>query len=373
MAIDYYAVLGVERTAAEADIKKAYRALALKYHPDRNQGDKEAEAKFKEATVAYQVLSDPQKRAHYDRFGSYEENASGGGAGGFDFSGSFFDDLFGDAFGSMFGGGGGGRQEMNRPRKGTNISASRKISFEESIFGTELELTVNKQTLCGTCSGSGAAPSGTEDCATCRGSGKFTQRQGFFTIQTSCPTCGGLGKIIKEKCNECSGAGYQKEEKLLNVKVPAGIEDSMAIRVGGAGNDGMNGGPAGDLIVNISVKPHKLYTREGNDLIVDLPLTFIDAIMGKDFEIPSLTEGEKIAFSVKAGTQFGDNIVMRGKGAPDVHGRGKGNLIIDLNIMLPTNLNDAQREAIKKVAELSDDKMYDKNKSLWQKMKELFS
>jgi molecular chaperone DnaJ len=373
VATDYYSVLGVERNATDTEIKKAYRILAMKYHPDQNQGNAEAEARFKEVTIAYQVLSDPDKRAHYDRYGSYDESA---GFGGFDFSSSFFDNLFGEAFGSMFGG--SRRREANSPRRGTNINVTRKISFEESIFGTDLELTVSKHVLCSGCSGSGAAPSGIETCSTCRGSGKFTQRQGFFHIQTSCPTCGGLGKIIKEKCKECSGAGYQLKEKTLNVKVPAGIEDSMAIRVAGEGNDGANGGLAGDIILAISVKPHKTYRRVDNDLIVELPITFVDAVMGKDTEIaalvnPTLKEQENIKINIKAGTQFGDNIVLRGKGAPDVHGRGRGNLIIDLKILLPTRLNDAQKKAFKKIADVSDDKMYDQNKSLFQKMKELLA
>ncbi len=367
MPTDYYELLGVQKGASDAEIKKAFRALAMKYHPDRNPDNKEAEAKFREINTAYQVLSDPDKRSQYDRYGkTFEDSSSGFGDFG---SSSFFEDIFGDAFSSVFGG--GSRQSGNRPRKGSNISIHQRITFEESIFGTELEVKVPQMHTCKACSGSGAAPDGVETCKTCHGSGTRTVRQGPFTMQTTCPSCGGLGKLIKEKCKECSGAGYTQEEKKLNIKIPAGIEDSMAIRAAGEGNDGTNGGPAGDLIVNISVMPHKLYKRHGNDLILEMPITFLDAVLGKEVDIPMLDKSEHKTH-IKAGTQFGDVIVLKGKGAPDVHGRGKGNLIIDLQIMLPTHLSEEQKKAFEHIAEVTDDNMYNKNKSLWQKMKSLF-
>ena len=369
MPTDYYEQLGVQRDATDADIKKAFRALAMKYHPDRNPNDKEAESKFREINTAYQVLSDPDKRSQYDRYGkTFDDNSSGfGGFGGF--GTSFFDDIFGDAFGSMFGG--RSSQRANRPRKGSNISVNQSITFEESIFGTELELSAPQMHTCKTCSGNGAAPDGIETCGTCQGSGMRTVRQGPLTMQTTCQTCGGLGKLIREKCKECSGAGYTHENKKLNIKIPAGIEDSMSIRASGEGNAGLNGGPSGDLIVGITVTPHKHYKRHGNDLILEVPITFLDAVLGKELTIPMPDKSEHKT-AVKAGTQFGDIIVVKGKGAPDVHGRGKGNLIIDLQIMLPTHLNEEQKKAFEHIAAVTDDNMYNKNRSLWQKMKSLF-
>jgi molecular chaperone DnaJ len=364
---DYYELLGVKRDATDADIKKAFRSLAMKYHPDRNQGDKDAESKFREINSAYQVLSDPEKRSQYDRFGKTFDDASSG-FGGFN-SSSIFEDLFGDAFGSMFGGRSGGNP--NKPRKGGNISVNKVISFEESIFGTETEISAPQMHTCETCSGSGAAPGGIDTCAACHGSGMRTVRQGPFTMQTTCHVCGGIGKLIKDKCGDCSGAGYTQKNKKLNIKIPAGIEDAMAIRATGEGHCGANGGRSGDLIVNVSVMPHKYYRREENNLILEVPVTFLDAVLGKEIKIPMLDRSEE-KVQIKAGTQFGDVITIRGKGAPDVHGRGKGNLIIILQIMLPTHLNEKQKKAFENIAEVTDDNMYNKNKSLWQKMKSLF-
>lgn len=367
MPVDYYEVLGVERTAGEGEIKKAFRAMALKYHPDRNPDDPEAAAKFKDCSEAYQVLSDPEKRSQYDRYGrTFDSNGMGGG--GADFGASFFEDLFGDAFGDLFGQG-RRRGGANAARKGSNISVNKTISFEESVFGTNLEVKVKQRHTCKTCSGSGAAPEGTQTCSTCSGSGMYTTRQGFFAVQTTCPTCGGMGKIITKKCEECSGDGYHTEEKNLNVKVPAGIEDGMAIRASGEGHDGLNGGPAGDLILGINITPHKFYKRHGNDLILEMPVPFTDAVLGKDIQIPMLDKSEETV-SIKPGTQFGDMITMRGKGVPDVHGRGRGSLIVDLQIMLPVKLNDSQKDLLEKLRDSSDDKMYKKN--IWQKMKDLF-
>ena len=369
MPTDYYEALGLQRNATESDIKKAFRTLAMKYHPDRNQGDKEAEAKFREINSAYQVLSDPEKRSQYDHYGkTFDDNSFG--FGGFASSSSFFEDIFDTAFSGMFGSKGG--KGANRPQRGGNISIHQTITFEESIFGVEKEVSVPQMHTCKECSGSGAAPDGIETCKVCHGSGTRTTRQGFFTMQTTCSSCGGLGKLIKEKCKECSGAGYTQKDKKLSIKIPAGIEDSMAIRAAGEGNSGLNGGQPGDLIVNVSVIPHKYYKRHGNDLILEMPITFIDAVLGKEIVIKMPDKSEERTL-IKAGSQFGDMIVMKGKGAPDVRGRGKGNIIIDLQIMLPTNLNEKQKKAFEKLAALSDEKMYAKNRSLWEKMKSLFA
>lgn len=365
---NYYEILEIEKTASADEIKKSYRRLAMKYHPDKNPGDATAEIKFREVTKAYQVLSDPDKKAQFDKYGRvFDDNQgfSGGDAT------SFFEDIFGDVFGGIFGGA-GRRSNPDSPRRGSNISEHLTITFEEAVFGVEKEITVSQLHTCEACGGAGAEPEGMQSCSTCGGTGMHVARQGFFTMQTTCPTCGGIGKIIKEKCSECSGAGYHSEKKKLNVKIPAGIEDSMAIRVGGEGNEGVNGGPNGDLIVSISVKPHKYYRREGNHLILDLPLTFVDAVLGKKVSVHML-DGTYKELDIKSGTQFGDSIVLKGEGAPDVHGRGRGNLIISLNIMLPAKLNDAQKKAFEELRKVSDDNMYKNNKSLWQRMKDLFS
>ncbi|GAB7140523.1 molecular chaperone DnaJ [Deferribacterales bacterium RsTz2092] len=366
-SIDYYEVLGVGRDVSAAELKKAYRALAMKYHPDKNPGDKEAEQKFRDCNIAYQVLSDPEKKAQYDRYG---KTFDGNGAGGFDFNSSFFDDVFGDAFGTMFGGGGRRHSSAaDAPRRGSDIGYSKTISFEESIFGVDLTLNINKQKVCNSCHGTGAEPNGTQSCPTCHGSGMHTSKMGFFAVQTTCPTCGGLGKIIKEKCKDCHGDGFIAQEKRAIVKVPAGIEGGMSIRVAGEGNDGANGGPAGDLIVEIMVKPHKYYKRYKNDLVLELPISFTDAILGKNITIPML-DGKDEKIEIKAGTQMGDTITLRGKGAPDVRGRSTGNLVISLNIMLPTKLTAEQKKAVEHLAFISNEDMY--KKPLWQKMKELF-
>jgi molecular chaperone DnaJ len=361
--MDYYAVLGVDKNAGEAEIKKAYRTMALKYHPDKNPDDPEAEKKFKEVTAAYQVLSDPEKRSQYDRYGDVFDNSNMG----FGQASSFFEDLFGGFFDMGFSRGGG----RNRARRGANLNVTQRITFEEAIFGTELPITVHQQKICGTCDGSGAAPGQSSTCGTCQGSGMRVMRQGNFAMQTTCNVCAGTGKIVKEKCKDCSGEGFVVKEKALNIKVPAGIEDSMAIRAAGEGHDGEHGGPAGDLIVSISIKPHKDYRREDNDLVIDIPVTFVDAVRGSKFTIPMLGGGDK-EMEIKAGTQFGDKIVLKGEGAPDVRGRWKGDLVVNLDIMLPTTMNPAQKRAFDKFADIADERMY-KNKSLWQKMKEFFN
>lgn len=366
MAVDYYEALGIERNAGESEIKKAYRVMALKYHPDKNPDNPEAEARFRECTEAYQVLSDPEKRSQYDRYGKTFDSSSFGGA---NFDSSFFQDLFGDAFGDLFGG--GRSNQANAARRGSNITVNKSISFEDAVFGAELKLSVRQRHLCEKCEGSGAEPGGKETCHSCNGSGTYTLRQGFFAVQSTCPACGGMGSIIKEKCGECSGSGFYTKTKELSVKIPAGIEDGMAIRAAGEGHSGINGGPAGDLIVGVYVSPHKVYQRSGNDLILKMPVRFTDAVLGKEITITMLDKSEE-KVHIKAGTQFGDVITLRGKGIPDVHGRGKGDLIIDLDIMLPNKLNDAQKKAFEELAEVSDDNMY-KNKSVWQKMKDFFN
>ncbi|MDR2105452.1 MAG: molecular chaperone DnaJ [Deferribacteraceae bacterium] len=365
--MDYYQILGVEKTASEAEIKKAYRTLALKYHPDKNPGDKDAEDKFREVSAAYQVLSDPDKRSQYDRYGRVLDE--GGFSDGFSAT-DLFEDLFG-GFGSFFGGSSSKRRQ-DAPMRGSSINIQRRISFEESIFGAEIEVKVKQKHLCTACNGTGAASGGISECPACAGRGMRMMRQGSFAIQTTCGNCGGTGKIVKERCSSCRGEGFVGVDKTLNINIPAGIENNMTIRAAGEGNAGLNGGGSGDLLVNIIVSPHKYYRREGNNLTAEMPIRFLDAILGREVVI-TLLDKTKETVKIKAGTQVGDNIILKGKGVPDVRGRGKGDLVLELKIMLPTQLTEEQRKMFLKLQKLDDDGMYEKNRSLWQRMKEFFS
>jgi molecular chaperone DnaJ len=366
--MDYYQTLGVEKSATEAEIKKAYRTLALKYHPDKNPGDKEAEEKFREVTTAYQVLSDPEKRSQYDRFGRvFDEDGFSTG-----FATDLFDELFG-GFSSIFGGGStSSRRRSNAPMRGTSINIQRRITFEESVFGAELEIKVRQKHLCSTCEGTGAAAGGIATCPACEGRGVRMIRQGNFALQTTCGNCGGTGKVIKEKCGECRGDGFISVDKTLSINVPAGIDDNMTIRAAGEGNSGINGGPPGDLLITVSVTPHKYYRREGNNLVAEMPIRFLDAVLGKELSITLLDKTKELV-KIKPGTQFGDKVTLKGLGIPDVRGRGKGDLVLELKIMLPTQLTEDQRKAYLKLQKMDTDSMYEKNRSLWQKMKEFFS
>lgn len=366
LARDYYEILGVERNASESEIKKAYRHLALKYHPDKNPDDKNAEEKFREATEAYSVLCDADKRSQYDKYGRVlDDNGMGG------FGGTMFEDLFGDVFGEFFGASSGrGRARSSRPRKGSGVEMLREISFEESVFGVEVELDIEKTDNCPRCDGTGAEPGGLKTCDTCKGAGVFTQRQGFFAVQTTCPNCGGTGQIVKERCTECKGGGVKKNKKQLKVKIPAGIEDGMVMRVSGEGNSGFNGGPAGDLMLHISIKEHKYFKRRKNDLYLELPITVFDAILGADADI-TLLDGSVETVKIKAGTQPGEKIILKGKGVPSLQGYGVGNLYIDLNIMIPTKLTKEQKESFESLAKTSAEDMYGaKNKNIFGRMKD---
>ena len=376
---DYYEVLGVDRNADEAALKKAYRQLAKKYHPDVNPGDKEAEAKFKEATEAYAILSDPDKRRQYDQFGhaAFEQ---GGGAGGFDFSGADFSDIFGDIFGDFFGGG-RTRSNPNAPMRGANLRARINITFEDAVFGTEKELEISLKDTCTTCGGSGCKP-GTSPvtCTRCNGQGQivYTQQSLFGMVRNvqSCPECQGTGKIIKEKCSSCRGTGYTSSRKRIQVTVPAGIDNGQSIRIRDKGEPGKNGGPRGDLLVEVNVARHPIFQRQDMDIYSTAPLSFAQAALGGEVQID--TVDGKVAYQIKAGTQTDTRIRLKGKGVPSLRNRNvRGDHYVTFIVQVPTNLNGEQKEALRRFDDLVNGKNPEgqerkKKKGFVDKLKETF-
>ena len=353
---DYYEVLGVSKGASDDEIKKAYRKLAKKYHPDMNPGDKEAEAKFKEVNEAYSILSDSEKRARYDQFGhagvdpNYGAGGPGGGFGGFDMGDIDLGDIFGSFFGGGFGGfGGSASSRRNGPQKGESLRASLTISFEEAAFGCEKEINLNRTEECEACHGSGAEPGTTaETCPDCRGTGvvRVQQRTGGFAFSSTapCSRCRGTGKIIHTPCKACGGSGSVKKTKRVTVSIPAGIDDGQAISLRGQGNAGKNGGPAGDLIVAVHVKPHPQFHRDGTTVLYEQPVTFYQAVMGAELEIPTI-DG-KVKYNLPAGTQTGTTFRLRGKGIPELRGRGRGDQYVTVRVQVPTSLTAEQKEAL---------------------------
>lgn len=343
---DYYEVLCVARNASEAELKKAYRRMAMKYHPDRNPDDAEAEVRFKEVKEAYEVLSDPQKRAAYDQFGHAGVDPSqGGGYGG---GASSFSDIFGDVFGDIFGGGGGGggRQHVYR---GSDLQYNLELTLEEAVFGIEKVIEVPRMDACDTCGGSGAAPgSSPVTCSTCNGVGQVRMQQGFFSVQQTCPTCKGTGQEIRDPCPKCHGEGRVRVTKKLEVKIPAGVDSGDRIRLSGEGESGINGGPAGDLYVQVVVKEHKLFTRDGDDLYCEVPISFATATLGGELEVPTL-DG-RIKLKVPAETQTGKLFRMRGKGVKPVRGGPVGDLICKVRIETPVHLNKEQKALLEEFA-----------------------
>ena len=376
---DYYEVLGVQKGATEEEIKKAYKKMARKYHPDLNPGDKDAEEKFKEVNEAYEVLSDSEKKARYDQFGfaGVDPNFGagtggwGGGAGGAGFD---FGDL-GDIFGSFFGGGFGGgqaRRNPNAPQRGESIRMNLTISFEEAAFGCEKELELDRYESCETCRGSGAAPGTSPDtCPDCGGSGVVqTRRQtpmGVFASTAPCSRCGGRGKIIKEPCKDCRGSGMVRRRRKIQASVPAGIDNGQTISIRGQGHAGKNGGPAGDLLVTITVRPHELFRREGTSVLCEAPITFPQAVLGAELEIPTI-DG-KVKYDIPEGTQSGTTFRLKGKGIPALNGRGRGDQYVTVYIETPRNLNREQKEALKKFAEAVGENNYEERKSFFRKFK----
>ncbi|MCR5655312.1 MAG: molecular chaperone DnaJ [Lachnospiraceae bacterium] len=346
---DYYEVLGVDKNADDAALKKAYRALAKKYHPDMNPGDAEAEKKFKEASEAYAVLSDPDKRRQYDQFGHAAFESGGMGGGGFDFSGMDFSDIFGDLFGGMFG---GGRRSSNGPMKGSNIRTSVRVTFEEACFGCDKELELTLKDECGTCHGSGARPgSSKETCPKCGGKGQvvYTSQSFFGTVRNvqTCPDCGGSGKIIKDKCPDCHGTGYIASRKKIQVSIPAGIDDGQSIRIREKGEPGVNGGPRGDLLVEVIVQRHPTFQRQDYNIFSTVPISFAIAALGGEVLID--TVDGRVAYSVKAGTQTDTRVRLKGKGVPSLRDKNvRGDHYVTLIVETPTKLSSEAKDLLKK-------------------------
>ena len=378
---DYYEILSVERTATDGEIKSAYRKLALKYHPDRNPGDKQAEERFKECAEAYAVLADSEKRAAYDRFG-HAGVASAAGAGGFDpsvFTG--FEDILGGlgdifGFGDLFGGG----RRRGGPQRGRDLRYDLEISFEESSQGAETSIQIPREENCDSCKGSGAAP-GTQPtiCNMCRGQGQVRTQQGFFTVARTCPQCRGNGKTISKPCTTCRGAGRVAKERKITVKIPAGIATGQQLRLQGEGEAGFAGGPPGSLYVVIQVQEHEFFRRDGMNLFCEVPVNFTTVVMGGEIEVPTLDGIETV--KVPEGTQTGTTLRLRGKGMPDVNGRGRGDIFATVQVRTPKKLNKEQRQAIEQLSKVlprdkfeprKRDDEHQEERNLFDRMKDMF-
>lgn len=342
---DYYEVLGISKSVNEADLKKAYRRLAMKYHPDRNQGDESAEKKFKEVKEAYSVLSDKEKRATYDQFGHSAFENGGGSAGGFGAGASGFGDIFGDMFGDIFGGG-GGRQ---RQRRGSDLRYDLELTLEEVVRGAEVNITVPRMSNCGTCDGSGAKPgSNPKTCGTCQGAGQVRMQQGFFSVQQACPQCHGEGKIVSDPCNTCHGQGRVRESKKLSVKIPAGVDVGDQIRLSGEGESGGVGGVNGDLYVSVNLKKHPIFERDGVDLHCSVPVSYTTLALGGELEVPTLEGRAKL--KIPSGTQSGKLFRLRGKGVKNVRNASfVGDLYCQVSVETPVNLTKRQRELLEEL------------------------
>jgi len=384
---DYYEVLGVPKNASDADIKKAFRTLAKKYHPDMHPGDKECEEKFKEAQEAYAVLSDAEKRKQYDQFGHAAFDGTGGGAGGFDFSGMDMGDIFGDIFGDFFGGG-SRRRGNDGPMKGQNLRTSVRITFEEAVFGCKKELEVILKDPCTTCGGTGAKPgTSPETCPKCGGKGQvvYTSQSFFGTVQNvqTCPNCGGSGKVIKEKCTSCSGTGYTSSKKKIEVTIPAGIDNGQSVRIREKGEPGTNGGPRGDLLVEVNVSRHPIFQRQDMHIFSTVPISFAQAALGGDVKIQTVDGA--VIYNVKPGTKTDTKVRLKGKGVPSLRNSAvRGDHYVTLVIQTPEKLSAEAKEALRRFDELSGNSLHQndsnpeksekktKRKGFMDKVKEAF-
>lgn len=381
---DFYNILGVSKDASAEEIKKAYRKNALKYHPDKNPGNAAAEKKFKEISEAYEVLSDDKKRQVYDQYGPEALRGGMGGMGGG--QGFSMEDALRTFMGGAFGGGGGQgesifdaffgggfeQSQQGGPEPGASKKMSLTITFEEAILGVEKEAFISNYVHCKTCDGSGAAaPSAIKKCSRCQGSGMIHQNRGFFSMSAPCQTCNGKGKTIAEPCTSCHGEGRIKEKQQIKIKIPAGIDNGMRIRMAGYGDAGSSGGQAGDLFVYVNVDPHPVFQRDGDDVIIELPLTFTEAALGCKKEIPSPTGGS-LRIDIPEGTQHDKVLRVRGKGAPNVHGNGEGDLLVQATVETPVRLSEKQKDLLKKFAELETETNSPRQKSFFDKMKSFF-
>ncbi|MDO4868889.1 MAG: molecular chaperone DnaJ [Bacillota bacterium] len=380
---DYYEVLGLQKGASEDEIKKAFRKLAMKYHPDKNPGDKEAEEKFKEINEAYAVLSDPEQKSKYDRFGhaGVDPNSFAGGFGGGGFGG--FEDIF-DMFGSAFGGGGfggfggfGGQGRRNNgPRKGNDIQKSLTIDFTEAAFGTKKHIKLTKYVKCKTCGGTGAAPgTSKKSCPKCGGTGEIRTQQrtplGTFQSVSPCPDCNGTGEINETPCSDCGGTGRVRDTVNITVNIPAGVDTDSVIPIRGQGEPGINGGPDGDLYIVLNVRPHKLFERRGQDLWLEIPISFNQAALGDEIVVPTLEE--RVSYKVPAGTQPGTVFRLKGKGIKNLRNSRKGDLYVKVSLEVPTKLNKKQKKAIEEMGATVTDECYSKKSSFLKSIKEFFS
>lgn len=388
--MDYYEILGLSKGATAEEIKKAYRKMALKYHPDKNPGDAVAEARFKEVSEAYEVLSDPKKREMYDRYGKESVHMAGGapgaGFGSMEEALRTFMDAFGGAggggaggesiFDSLFGAFGGGRQEGAAVRAGASKKATIRISFEEAFRGADKELVVTRLSACSTCGGSGAASAeGVKSCSRCNGSGQVFQTHGFFSMSSACPQCRGEGKTITDPCKSCRGQGRMKEKHHVKVHIPAGVDNGMRLKISGQGDAGEAGGPPGDLFVFINVDAHSVFERQGDDLLLDFPLSISEAILGVKKKIPTLghKEKDKVMLTIREGTQSGAVLRVRGEGFPNVHGRGKGDLLVRIVVETPTHLTEKQKQLMEEFAKSEREENLPRKKSFLEKLRSFFS
>jgi molecular chaperone DnaJ len=372
---DYYEVLGVARGCDDAALKVAFRKMAMEHHPDRNGGCENASSRFKEINEAYSVLSDSQKRAAYDRFGHAGVNGAQGGQGGFGGADAsdIFNDVFGDVFGEMFG---GGRRQSNGPQRGQDLRYDLEITLEQAYAGAEVEIKVPAAITCEVCDGSGAKP-GTSPtvCGTCGGAGRVRATQGFFAVERACPRCGGSGRLVLDPCQNCHGHGQVRRERILSVRIPAGVDDGARIRLAGEGDAGARGGPRGDLYIFLSVIPHELFERDGLDLLCTVPVPMTVAALGGEIDAPCLLGGEacdgncKIAVKVPEGSQTGKTVRLKGRGMPSLRSRQRGDLVVELFVETPTHLSARQKELLKELADLCGEKQNPKSANFVGKAK----